>query len=188
MSLLFDLAHWHGLAKLQMHTESTLRLLSEITVSLGKSLREFRDKTCPCFETRELERERAARQRRTAARGKQPSSNGARRVKNLNLNIYKVHSLGDYEEMIRALGVTPSFTSQHVSEHRFSLYPLILTFLSISSNLSIQPLRAKSHGLVANQFLCNCRGSINAVDGFAYFVRNCDRHACRVMPAILTTP
>lgn len=121
MTLLFDLAHWHGLAKLQMHTESTLHLLSKATASLGESLREFQEKTCPAFQTRELEKERLARQRRAekaAARGKEPSSSssGTRKAKQLNLKIIKLHFLGDYEEMIRRLGVTPSFTSQHVRE------------------------------------------------------------------------
>jgi hypothetical protein len=56
-----------------MHTDSTLDILSQATMSLGESLRDFQEKTCTMFQTRELERERAARQRRqekkTANRG-----------------------------------------------------------------------------------------------------------------------
>ena len=33
LKLLFDLAHWHGLAKLQMHMEATLELLSQATIA-----------------------------------------------------------------------------------------------------------------------------------------------------------
>jgi len=64
LKLLFNLAHWHGLAKLRLHTDTTLSMLSQVTASLGKQLREFREKTCTAFQTKELERERAARLRR----------------------------------------------------------------------------------------------------------------------------
>jgi hypothetical protein len=60
LKLLFNLAHWHGLAKLRMHTDQSLDLLSLATTTLGESLRDFREKTCTMFQTRELERERAA--------------------------------------------------------------------------------------------------------------------------------
>jgi hypothetical protein len=56
-----------------MHTDPTLDILSQATMCLGKSVRDFQEKTCTMFQTRELERERAARQRRqekkTANRG-----------------------------------------------------------------------------------------------------------------------
>lgn len=58
------LCHWHGLAKLQMHTDLTLNELDRVTVKLGEALRQFRDETCPAFYTTELKREAAARKRR----------------------------------------------------------------------------------------------------------------------------
>jgi hypothetical protein len=64
LKLLFDLAHWHGLAKMGMHTDITLDILSQATTSLGNSFRDFQEKTCAMFQIRELERERAARERR----------------------------------------------------------------------------------------------------------------------------
>jgi hypothetical protein len=60
------MAHWHGLAKLRLHNDATLDVLDSVTKSLGDKLREFRDKTCSAFETRELKREYNARIRRTA--------------------------------------------------------------------------------------------------------------------------
>ena len=51
LKLLFELAHWHGLAKLCMHTDVTLDLLSLATASLGNSLCAFEEKTCAAFET-----------------------------------------------------------------------------------------------------------------------------------------
>jgi hypothetical protein len=58
------MAHWHGLAKLRMHNDLTLDILDTVTISLGNELRNFSQKTCPAFETRELEREYSARIRR----------------------------------------------------------------------------------------------------------------------------
>jgi len=52
--LLFTLAHWHALAKLHMHNDLTLDIMDAATVSLGKKLHEFSQKTCPAFETKEL--------------------------------------------------------------------------------------------------------------------------------------
>ena len=92
VKLLFVMAHWHALAKLRMHTDTTLGILSQVTTSLGKSLRDFEEKTCAMFQTRELDRERAIRQRRqernTAKDGvPQPAapSNNTRKSKCLNL-------------------------------------------------------------------------------------------------------
>lgn len=119
-----------------MHTDATLQVLSQVTASLGDSLRDFEEKTCNAFETRELERERAARRRRQekqAAKQSQvdtstgstgvtkvlaPSStrsNAARLPKRLNLKTYTYHSLGDYVSTIRQFGTTDSYTTQRVS-------------------------------------------------------------------------
>jgi hypothetical protein len=73
------MAHWHGLAKLRMHTDVTLELLSQVTISLGTKIRAFQEKTCAAFSTRELERERSARVRRQdkikkAAAGTDPNA------------------------------------------------------------------------------------------------------------------
>ena len=105
LKLLFELAHWHGLAKLRMHTDATLDILSRVTASLGNSLRTFEEKTCAAFETRELERERAARQRRQeksvtsgASESRRPTApnSNTRKQKKFNLRTYKLHALGDY--------------------------------------------------------------------------------------------
>jgi hypothetical protein len=123
LKLLFDLAHWHALAKLRMHTDTTLEILSEVTTSLGNSLRGFEEKTCAMFQTRELERERAARQRRheknTANDEARPKpaapNNNARKPKHLNLKTYKHHALGDYVATIRRCGTTDSYSTEPVS-------------------------------------------------------------------------
>ena len=110
MTLLFLLCHWHGLAKLRMHTEDTLGLMESVTVALGNHLRKFASGTCAAFSTRELHREAEARTRRQGreavlkqgiSRSQQNSLHtGTHKTKTFNLQTYKLHALGDYVEQI----------------------------------------------------------------------------------------
>lgn len=64
MKLLYRTAEWHALAKLRMHTDTTLALLEALTNEFGQLLRQFRDLTCSKFSTFELPREITARKKR----------------------------------------------------------------------------------------------------------------------------
>ena len=66
MKLLYRTAEWHALAKLRMHSDSTLLLLEDLTTEFGQLIRQFRDLTCSQFKTVELPRETAAQKRRGA--------------------------------------------------------------------------------------------------------------------------
>jgi hypothetical protein len=70
MDLLFELATWHALAKLRLHTESTVCALETSTTRLGTALRKFQSTICAEFVTRDLPSEEAARGRRKAAKAK----------------------------------------------------------------------------------------------------------------------
>lgn len=116
-SLLYRFAQWHALAKLRVHSESTLDFLDRTFKVLSRQLRKFRDFTCAAFETVELAKEKAARQRRLAqcsGPDTSPESNGPR-VKKFNLSTYKFHAMGDYVQTIKLFGTTDSFTTQIVS-------------------------------------------------------------------------
>jgi hypothetical protein len=123
MKLLFCMAEWHGLAKLRMHTEATLARLEQVTTDLGHLMRNFRDKTCPKFNTTELAREVEARNRRNARKKstKAPSQPESSKVKSFNLLTYKFHALGDYVHTIRMFGTTDSFSTQLVRAHYASV-------------------------------------------------------------------
>ena|ERR1700722_16852829 len=206
LRLLFTIAHWHALAKLRVHNDSTLGVMDSTTKLLGEKLREFKDKTCSAFETRELKREYNARIRRTAksiaakdpgktvnallthnlttttssmseivssqniiissspqvvmtarpsdtpnppsttaqlfepliAEGSNPLlsppraqvsvpteqlGGKARRIKTLNLNTYKLHSLGDYTASIRKYGTSDSYTTELVGNMYAGQFP-----------------------------------------------------------------
>ncbi|KIJ39140.1 hypothetical protein M422DRAFT_78848, partial [Sphaerobolus stellatus SS14] len=61
-SMVFAMANWHALAKLQLHTEKTLQLhtLSHTTKILGDAVRQFTKVTCASIVTKELPKEKAA--------------------------------------------------------------------------------------------------------------------------------
>ncbi|RDB25667.1 hypothetical protein Hypma_006970 [Hypsizygus marmoreus] len=114
MRLLFHFGHWHGLAKLRLHSEITIDLLDKEMTVLGNALRSFKVDTCSKFATRELAREAQARKRCKANDGSErsDSSEPSRKPKAFNLNTYKAHALGDYAYMIRHYGTTDSYSTE----------------------------------------------------------------------------
>ncbi|KAG2028940.1 hypothetical protein BDR03DRAFT_882286, partial [Suillus americanus] len=138
INLLFTMAHWHGLAKLRMHSGLTLDILDQQTTKLGDQFLQFKEQVCSAYNTQELDREADARARqqvkeagqrqpKTGAntKGKQKASPelGAplprqpKRKRSFNLNTYKFHALGDYVASIRRFGTTDSYSTEPVSLH-----------------------------------------------------------------------
>lgn len=125
MDLIFVLCEWHALAKLRLHTDSTLTDLRSVTYELGRQLRLFKDRTCATFDTKELPREQEARARRTQA--KKAKTDGPAQAaaplrtplpkisKAFNLSTYKLHALGDYIASILRYGTSDSYSTQVVS-------------------------------------------------------------------------
>ncbi|KAG2336642.1 hypothetical protein BDR05DRAFT_978733 [Suillus weaverae] len=96
--LLFTLAHWHGLAKLRMHSDLTLDILD--------------DCVCASYDARELNRE-------VNTRSRCHTRETARRIVSFNLQTYKFHALGDYVSCIRHFGTTDSYSTEPGElEHR----------------------------------------------------------------------
>ena len=136
MNLLFEMATWHFLAKLRLHTESTLAALETSTTRLGAAFRKFVNTTCEAYVTKDLPSEEAARGRRQAAlsqkKGTSRKDTGLTKKKGkdseptkekkkassehkYNLKAYKPHAIPDYVPYIRLYGTTDGFTSQVVS-------------------------------------------------------------------------
>lgn len=117
-SLLYQFAQWHALAKFRIHLESTVAFLEETFKKLSQKLRKFQVYTCAIFNTVELPKEKAARQRKAIERSDtnntSAESSGARQKK-FNLATYKFHVMGDYVRTIRLFRTTDSFTTQIVS-------------------------------------------------------------------------
>ncbi|KAF8154662.1 hypothetical protein B0H34DRAFT_631042, partial [Crassisporium funariophilum] len=121
LDLLFELATWHGLAKLHLHTTATVSSLEASTTRLGAALRKFQDVTCKEFPKVDLPSEEAARAQHKAAvqkragtiKGRKLTSHAdlkgkgkapAAATRTFNLASYKPHALGDYAEMICLYG------------------------------------------------------------------------------------
>lgn len=117
-SLLYRFAQWHALAKLRMHSESTVTFLEGTFKTLSQALRKFRRDTCPAFNTVELPKEKQARQQRLARQSQNnatPQESSGAKTKMFNLNTYKFHAMADYASTIKFFGTTDSFTTQMVS-------------------------------------------------------------------------
>jgi hypothetical protein len=125
LSILFALNNWLSLAKLRLHTDTTLALLEDATKRLGKQLRDFTDNIAPEYPTTESKTERNRRDRRTAKAAS--SSNALAPMLNIapvpphalkkvtwNLNRIKFHMLGHYTETIRRFGTTDSYSTAPV--------------------------------------------------------------------------
>ena len=113
LTLLYQTAKWHALAKLRVHSESTLNHLESQTKILGQRMRAFRDATKGEFNTVELPGETATRKRRSLAGNATTQQRGPLK-RTLNLQTYKFHALGDYVQSIRLFGTVDSYSTQLV--------------------------------------------------------------------------
>jgi len=85
------------------------------TKVLGQQMRAFRDATKGEFNTVELPGETAARRRRSLATGGDTTAKQRGPLKKeLNLQTYKFHALGDYVQSIRLFGTVDSYSTQLV--------------------------------------------------------------------------
>lgn len=114
LDLLFIASHWHGLAKMRIHTDSTLKTFSLVTTQLGDALRQFTDEVCPKYPTKDSVREARARQKKSNTPG-----GAVRKDRTFNLKTYKVHALGDYPRTIPLFGTTDGYSTQIVSSRVF---------------------------------------------------------------------
>ena len=115
IELLFIFATWHALAKLHIHTDTSLKLLDTATMALGNALRYFTYVTCPEFDTFKTTAEYAKRQRQQAATTSSTStaapSTTSRQPRRFSLKTIKLHFLGDYVSCIKTFGTTDNYNS-----------------------------------------------------------------------------
>ncbi len=114
--MLFELAVWHALAKLRLHTDVTLEIFRASTQHMYEAVRTFATVVCPRHETRESPRQAQARVRRQQAKNPNAQPDSHRKdVKYNVVNTYKYHSLGDYADYIVRHGTSDNWTTQIVS-------------------------------------------------------------------------
>jgi hypothetical protein len=131
------MATWHGLAKLRLHTDSTLGDFENSSTRLCDLLRKFKKKVCSDYITRDLPSEEAARGRRQAAKTKKAAEalpqpkvdtamakpKKASKIRQYNMSTYKLHAIPDYVSSILAFGTTDNTSSQNVSckPHKYNI-------------------------------------------------------------------
>jgi hypothetical protein len=117
LDLLYMLNYWASLAKMRMHTDTSLSIFKDATVALGHQLRRFAYELCPAYTTTETNQERDSRLRKMnkKAEGGTVTAYGGKRPKTFNLNTIKFHSIGDYPTHIEQAGTSDSYSTQNVS-------------------------------------------------------------------------
>jgi hypothetical protein len=133
--LLFIFCQWHGLAKLRLHTEASLKILKRLTTQIGEEMRAFAELTNK-MDIRETPKERARRKKQSAnaqlrmastgkskkSVGQQPTTDDdGKRKCVLNLETYKFHSMGDMVSCIERYGTSDSYSTQIVRPSLFTL-------------------------------------------------------------------
>ncbi|KAG8707451.1 hypothetical protein FRC08_000488 [Ceratobasidium sp. 394] len=139
--LIFTMAHWHALAKLRMHTTTTIKMLRIQTATLARRLRRFEANVASHYATVETDREQELRKRREIRRAQETGaatqpSGSAKRVVKLNLSTYKLHGLGDYPEAVEQFGASDSYSSEISTDvaNRMLEEPAKLTLFRVSLN------------------------------------------------------
>jgi hypothetical protein len=111
--LLFTLAFWHGYAKLQLHSSSSVQALEGATRVFGMLIRKFAKVICPRYPTKLTPCEQAAKARRQAKKHAGSNTNSALDYA-FNISTPKLHAMGDYPSSIRFFGTTDSYSPQNV--------------------------------------------------------------------------
>ncbi|KAG2072207.1 hypothetical protein BDR04DRAFT_1127720 [Suillus decipiens] len=135
ISLLFTLSHWHGLAKLRMHSDLTLKIPNKTTTNLGEQFHLFKEMVCISYHMQELDREVDARSHQQAKEAAKQAGNGKGKgkekteaspeqsqnvprpkqpwkKKSFNIQTYKFHALGDYVASIHLFGTMDSYSTK----------------------------------------------------------------------------
>ncbi|KAG2052328.1 hypothetical protein BDR06DRAFT_983179 [Suillus hirtellus] len=116
LQLLFTMAHWHGLAKLRMHSDLTLEIMDEVTSTLGQQFREFKTTVCAVYQTCKLHKEVEAHAQCHAKKaGKQTA--GCKGKESCNLekqaqSTQNFHALGDYVSTICWYGTSDLYSTE----------------------------------------------------------------------------
>ncbi|KAH9911327.1 uncharacterized protein BXZ73DRAFT_108092 [Epithele typhae] len=106
--MLFELANFHALGKLRMHTDITLEIMEHATTSMYDSIRRFDAFVATEYETVEQEHERRSRIRRvntknlTNAKAKKLMNAKAKKYR--VMQTYKYHAIGHWVSYIRCRG------------------------------------------------------------------------------------
>ncbi|TBU39749.1 hypothetical protein BD309DRAFT_1083226 [Dichomitus squalens] len=111
--LLFELANWHALAKLRLHTSVTLDIFRSSTKHMYDAIHKFAENTCPRYQTKELPSEATTRVQRAKVANARAQPSGTRRPIAFKVHhTYKFHALGDFPDYIQRSGPSDNYNTQ----------------------------------------------------------------------------
>ena len=123
--MLWNIALWHSLVKMCLHSQSTVVLLDGATSEVGRSVRRFCRHT-DHIETYELPQEGAARVRQKRKKQKiddqdqdKTETKSAPKQLKLNLTTYKWHSIGHYPADVPYVGTLDLHSMHTVCSQMF---------------------------------------------------------------------
>ena len=122
MKLLYRTAEWHMLAKLRMHTDSTLEHLEMLTKEFGFLMQQFRDLTCLKFRTAELPCEVASQNRQQERPQTRVPSKSASSTRTVTLNLFNNKIPFAWRLCV---------DNTNVQMYRFLLNPTCMTFSTV---------------------------------------------------------
>ena len=115
LELLFELANFHALAKLRLHTDVTVDLLEVSTDHMYRAMTSFAQTTCAAYDVYERADEVDARVRRQRVKDPNAPVDGVRKKVEFNtINTFKYHVLGHYPIYIRIRGPLDNYSTQTV--------------------------------------------------------------------------
>ncbi|KAJ7205777.1 hypothetical protein GGX14DRAFT_367815, partial [Mycena pura] len=152
LDVCFDLAAFHAMAKLRLHTTATVAAFRVVTTNMCTTVRKFaRDsQNIKTFETpREQERRKEAAKKlaeknapagASSTAAKEQSSSvgaGAAKERKLNVETPKYHAAAGYPDAVERDGSLDSFSTQIVSHGLILFYVILLDALLSDNNLNL---------------------------------------------------
>ena len=115
LELLFELANWHALAKLRMHTDVTIDIFESATDHMYAAMRSFSTTTCAAYETLESDAEMASRIRRARVKNPDAPVDVRRKKKEFTVcDTFKYHHAQHLPRDIRRVGPSDGYSTQTV--------------------------------------------------------------------------
>ena len=142
---------WHGLAKLRLHTESTIINLENSITRLGEILHKFSGTVCPAYATYDLPSEEAARVRRKATAAKNAKAQSPKKKKKKSNQQPVIEKKKAVLAKSEGDGPTSNLKSSSCHQRSFNLvtyklhalgwYPRAIRLYGTSDNYNTQTVR-----------------------------------------------
>jgi hypothetical protein len=138
--LVFSANDWYALAKLRLHTDSSLRLLERRTTDIGRLMRQYSRVTADVHmvelpaevEKRKRHAAKVAQKNGDAQGSRADTSSGTARRRPFTFATFKAHNMGNYVLSIRQFGEVGSYSTERASRFTFISRPFQTKMICLS--------------------------------------------------------